>query len=97
MQRQLSSLIAWTTTLEEDSISLKVSNAVVCVLAGPPANLPQPGGSDWAGSGGAANKRPHASGAEAEDNGADAAQPPAHDVFRQRRKLQRSRAAGGEG
>ncbi|KAK9838494.1 hypothetical protein WJX81_002771 [Elliptochloris bilobata] len=63
--------------------------------AGPPANLPQPGGEEWGSSG--AVKRPHGGDGEPEENGVGAAQPPAHDVFRQRRKLQRSRAAGGEG
>ena len=62
--------------------------------AGPPVSLPQPGGEDWGGGSGMA-KRPHAGEPETGD-GAGAAQPPVHDVFRQRRKLQRTRAAGGE-
>lgn len=63
--------------------------------AGPPVSLPQPGGEDWGGNGGAA-KRPHAGEPDPGDHNAGAAQPPVQDVFRQRRKLQRTRAAGGE-
>jgi len=62
---------------------------------GPPATgQPQLGSGDWAAGG--AGKRPRADGADGEGAGGSAAQPPAHDVFRQRRK-QRSRVAGGEG